>query len=269
MLPIFMPKLSEDRMKANVQDYNDLWNFPNCCGSIDGKHVRIQCPKMAGSLYYNYKQFHSIVLLAIIDAQYRFIAIDVGSYGREGDASIFEKSMLGKCINNGNFNIPPARILPGTDTLQPCVFLGDSAFSLTTNIMKPYSQKDSIHDQSKALFNYRLSRARRTSENAFGILCQYFRVFYTPIAIKPTAVDDLIISACILHNMLRNSKISFPNENANAAPQLPKENLISLAPTCARRSSIAATSVRDTFRAYFVSSHGSVPWQYAKVQRME
>ncbi|XP_050307518.1 uncharacterized protein LOC126744204 [Anthonomus grandis grandis] len=86
MLPIFIPKLSEERMRANAQDYNELWNFPNCCGSIDGKHVRIQCPKAAGSLFYNYKQFHSIVLLAIIDARYRFIAIDVGSCGREGDA---------------------------------------------------------------------------------------------------------------------------------------------------------------------------------------
>lgn len=115
--------------------YNDLWQFPNCCGAIDGKHVRIQCPKKAGSPYYNYKQFHSIVLLAIIDARYRFIAIDVGSYGRQGDASIFEKSTMAEYINNATFNIPPAMILPGTEVSQPCVILADSAFSLTTNIM--------------------------------------------------------------------------------------------------------------------------------------
>lgn len=269
MLPVYIPKLTEDRMKVNVQDYNDLWNFPNCCGSIDGKHVRIRCPRNAGSLFYNYKQFHSIVLLAIIDARYRFVAIDVGSFGREGDAGIFEKSTMGKQIRDGNFNIPPPMMLPGTQTLQPCVILADSAFSLTTNMMKPYSQRDSMHDQSKAVFNYRLSRARRTSENSFGILCQYFRVFFTPIAINPTATDDLIVSACILHNMLRNAKIPYPNEHPDDNLQMPKDNFLPLASTSAKRSSTDAALVRDTFRAYFIGPKGSLPWQNKKVQRTE
>jgi hypothetical protein len=76
-------------------------------------------------------------------------------------------------------------------------------FSLTPTMMKPYPQNQAIRDKQKAVYNYRHSRTRRTSENAFGILCQYFRVFYSPITIAPEAADNLIVSSCILHNMLR------------------------------------------------------------------
>lgn len=81
-----MPTPTVERFNRIKNDFNVKWNFPNCCGAIDGKHVKIKCPQNAGSLFYNYKDFHSVVLLAIVDAHYKFVAIDVGSYGREGDA---------------------------------------------------------------------------------------------------------------------------------------------------------------------------------------
>lgn len=81
-----MPEPTTESLKKNALEFASQWNFPNCVGAIDGKHVRIRCPSRAGSTYFNYKNFHSIVLLAIVDANYKFIGIDVGSYGREGDA---------------------------------------------------------------------------------------------------------------------------------------------------------------------------------------
>lgn len=62
-----------------VNRFYEQTQFPNCLGAIDGKHIRIVRPQTE---YFNYKKFHSIVLLAVTDTDYCFTAIDVGAYGR-------------------------------------------------------------------------------------------------------------------------------------------------------------------------------------------
>lgn len=84
-----IPTPTTASLQQNIDNFFAKWNFPNCVGAIDGKHIRIKCPPRAGSSFFNYKDFHSIVLLAIVNANYKFVAVDVGSYGREGDAGEF------------------------------------------------------------------------------------------------------------------------------------------------------------------------------------
>ena len=73
--------------------------------------------------------------------------------------------------------IPNPRLLPNiTQSPLPFVFVGDEAFSLKMNMLRPYPGKKLSADL--AIFNYRLSRARRIIENAFGILAAKYAVFY-------------------------------------------------------------------------------------------
>jgi hypothetical protein len=51
-------------------------------------------------------------------------------------------------------------------------FVGDDAFALAPNMMKPYPQRGLTEEQR--IFNYRLSRARNVSQNAFGIMSANF-----------------------------------------------------------------------------------------------
>ncbi|KAJ8939524.1 hypothetical protein NQ314_011091 [Rhamnusium bicolor] len=67
--------------------------------------------------------------------------------------------------------------------------------------MKPYSRVSLTKEQK--VFNYRLSRARRIVENAFGILASRFRIFEKPMACLPETVDKIIKTCCALHNWIR------------------------------------------------------------------
>lgn len=251
----------------SAEKFRTVWNFPNVIGAIDGKHVRIKCPKNSGSLFYNYKNFFSVVLLAIVDADYKFVAIDVGAYGKTSDSEIFGESTFGRKMKENRFNIPPPASV-GNGRILPHVLLGDEAFALDLNMMKPYSQKTSRIDETKRIFNYRLSRARRTTENAFGILCQVFRVFFQPIAVEVQTADDLVVSACILHNMLReeDSRVQHGKED-DPTPELQQKNLCPLECTRSRHHSKEAEKVRQQFTEYFYGEEGSVPWQLQTVRR--
>ena len=76
--PIEVKEPDEEDWNRIERKFATRWNFPNCCGALDGKHAVIQSPARSGSLYYNYKGTFSLVLMALVDVDYRFIYVDIG-----------------------------------------------------------------------------------------------------------------------------------------------------------------------------------------------
>lgn len=135
--------------------------------------------------------------------------------------------------------------------------------------MKPFTRTDAHLDVKKAIFNYRLSRARRVSENTFGLLSQVFRIFYTPIVLKPKVTDNLIMTTTCIHNMLRDGFLEKENVSFfqfNSSEQLPTQNMISLHAT-GGFANAEGFDIRDKFMDYFNSNAGSTQWQIKCVNR--
>lgn len=145
-------------------------NFPHCIGAVDGKHIRVKKPSNSGSMYFNYKDYFSIVLLTVVDSEYRFIYyVSVGSYGKDCDSSIFKRTTFWKKLTENALHLSiPSPLSEHSNTNVPFVIVGDEGFALNDCLLRPYG---GTHlDRVKRIFNYRLTRARRYVECAFGVL---------------------------------------------------------------------------------------------------
>ena len=72
--------------------------------------------------------------------------------------------------------------------------------------MKPFPTQDLPIDERT--FNYRLSRARRVIENAFGIAATRFRIFRRPIIANVENVKVITEAVVALHNFLMSHNSS-------------------------------------------------------------
>ncbi|XP_064479433.1 uncharacterized protein LOC135392644 [Ornithodoros turicata] len=214
--------------------------------------------------------------MAVADSSYLFRLIDVGAPGRMSDGGVFKRSPIGQRLHSGLLGLPSSQQLPGSEASLPYVLIGDEAFQLREDFLRPYP--GSRESPAERIFNYRLSRARRCVENALGILTARFRIFRGPIKLKPDNAERVVKAACVLHNFLcvecRNSSAycpvgyadhedSFGNIIAGSwrSETAADTSTFALQAAHARKSQSSAQGVRDLY-AQFVANEGQVPWQW-------
>lgn len=101
--------------------------------------MQIVPPRGSGSYYFNYKKTHSIVLLAIANANYEFIMCDIGTIGRISDGGVIDNTIFMKKLLGKQLELPTAEPVSQDETPLPYVFIRDEAFVLRSAFLKPYS----------------------------------------------------------------------------------------------------------------------------------
>lgn len=270
------PPQSSNQWKRIADDFEELWGFPHCLGAGDGKHVVIDCPKKSGSTYFNYKGTFSILLLAYCDAKYQFTLVDIGQYGSQNDSGTYNDSSISVALENNTLNMPSAENLEGCN-LQPLpyVFVVDEGLPLKYFQMRPWPGRNL--SENYAIFNYRLSRARRVIENCFGILAARWRIFRRPIRAAVSLVEKIVQATVCLHNYLRltDNAMYCPvgfvdSEDSSGEIREGEWRTIVAADqgafqhieTPRGRPQNDATLVRESLTSYFLTDQGSLPWQW-------
>lgn len=140
--------------------------------------------------------------------------------------------------------------------------------------MKPYGTKKLSDEET--VFNYRLSRARRCIENAFGILCSKWACLKKIMFCSPDRAQKIIAACCLLHNFLIEDK-SMTYCPPNYIDKIDEHGRIiegewrnriaenslyhSSFPANGGRTSDYAKFVRNTLKDYVNSEAGSLSWQ--------
>lgn len=247
----------------NAERFEELWNFNHCVAALDGKHVRIQCPTQGGSMYFNYKSFHSIQIQAVVDADLLFTVVDIGDYGKNSDGAAFKNSVLGQAFLNDDLHLPRPTTLPGTNVLAPFCFVADEAYPLKENLMRPYDGR--TLNNRRRVFNQRLSRARKVVECAFGILAKKWEIFQQPLRADVENAEKFVKAACALHNFVRTRDGKMQDKptttGTGESPEADSNALLDWERIeHPGRRSDKAINAREAFADYFMSDQGRVDW---------
>jgi len=110
--PLHMPLPTTESLKSNAKEFESVWNFPHVVGCLGGKHIRIVCPTDSGAMFLNYKKYFSVVLQGIVDANYKFIIVDMGGFGKQSDGGTFLASDLFSFIDGKKNNFSRTGLSP-------------------------------------------------------------------------------------------------------------------------------------------------------------
>lgn len=205
---------------------------------------------VCGSEFFNYKKSFSVILLTLVDAFYKYIIVDVGSFGKNSDGAFYLILKWAKLSNAIHLMFLQIKIYQ-EQIKASYVIAGDEAFLFKTYLMRPYPGKQ-LDDNEKRIYNYRLCRARRVVENAFGILTPIFRIYQRRLQSKPENVDWIILATCVLHNYIKDSDESMINVSNDSVDRANSNTTLQDIPARGGNATEQAFYVRNLYKNFFI-----------------
>ena len=92
--------ITPDGWKKVAKEFAECWNLHHTAGTLDGEHIALFLPGKTGSLYYNYRVLHSLVLLALVDSNFTLLYMDVGADGATSDVNITMNTLLKEALED-------------------------------------------------------------------------------------------------------------------------------------------------------------------------
>lgn len=225
----------------------------------------------------------TIVCIILINIIFFFTS----TAGSQSDGGVWANCAFGQAIEADEINFPLPKEIPGTDVILPYTFVGDEAFPLGIHMMRPYARSYRTFGNAERIFNYRLSRARRVIENAFGIMSSRWRILRRDLCCTPETAEDIVKAIVCLHNFLMVSKDDVApsertycptfmldrEENGNVIEgdwrrEVYRGPIIDVGRLGSNNPTVRADAQRNILKDYFCSDIGQLDWQWEAALRV-
>ncbi|XP_063913042.1 putative nuclease HARBI1 [Zophobas morio] len=195
---IKMPRTRME-LRRTQNKFFEISRCPRVIGAIDGTHIKIESPGGEhAEVFRNRKDYFSINVQAMCNAEMKFINVVARWPGSTHDATIFNNSNIRRDFEQ--------RIYPN------CIILGHSGYPVRRYFLTPMLNPQT---QGEQLYNEAHIRTRNVIERTFGVWKRRFPILAYGCRLKQDTVLAVIIACAVLHNIAR--------ERGEEDPPLPAE----------------------------------------------
>jgi len=233
---IKFPETIEEIAKTR-QDFFSKFKFPRCIGTIDCTHIKIRSPGGDNAeVYRNRKQYFSLNVQTICNAQLKFQNIVARWPGSAHDSTIFNNSKIRGRFERGEMG----------DSL----LIGDSGYAIRPFLLTKFT---SATTQDEQLYNESLIRTRNCIEQSFGVWKRRFPILSVGVNISIKKVEAVIVATSVLHNIACGLNETVPNVSVELENHINLEHFEQRTVIQDRQHNGANEITRTTLVRYFES----------------
>ncbi|XP_023949427.2 putative nuclease HARBI1 [Bicyclus anynana] len=182
---------------VNKLRFYEQFGIPDVIGCIDATHVAIIRPSIHEERFFCEKNYYSLNVQVICNANMDIISVDASHPGAYHDSFIWSHHPLR----------PHLEKLSSTEAIW---FLGDPAYPISKTMMTPISKASP--QTPEAYYNEKHAKAWNTIQKTICVLKARFRCLLAHRALhyQPQVAGSITNACVILHNICNSAKLPVP-----------------------------------------------------------